>query len=202
MDSSGDIILCSSELAVAGAIRELPTNMSVAFIRTASGPCTDLGWLEAERAILVDAGFQVTDVHELHASTRSIVERSDAVFLGGGNTFVLLDQLRKSYFDELLISMHRAGKILIGESAGALVLGPTIAPIRFIDEPERAPELSDFAGLGLLPFFPAVHFGRSEYLDQYASITQAAFSLKLPVLALRDADSALIRRGLIELRAS
>lgn len=202
MDSSGDIILCSSELAVAGAIRELPTNMSVAFIRTASRPCTDLGWLEAERAILVDAGFQVTDVHELHASTRSIVERSDAVFLGGGNTFVLLDQLRKSYFDELLISMHRAGKILIGESAGALVLGPTIAPIRFIDEPERAPELSDFAGLGLLPFFPAVHFGRSEYLDQYASITQSAFSLKLPVLALRDTDSALIRRGLIELRAS
>jgi dipeptidase E len=98
--------------------------------------------------------------------------------------------------------MHRAGKILIGESAGALVLGPTIEPIRFIDEPERAPELADFAGLGLFPFFTAVHFGRPEYLDQYASITQTAFSLKLPVLALRDADSALMRRGLIELRAS
>lgn len=202
MDSSGDIILCSSELAVAGAIRELPTNMSVAFIRTASRPCTDIGWLEAERAILVDAGFQVADVHELNASTRSIVERSDAVFLGGGNTFVLLDELRKSHFDDLLIRMHRAGKTLIGESAGALVLGPTIEPIRFIDEPERAPELSDFAGLGLFPFFTAVHFGRSEYLDQYASITQAAFSLKLPVLALRDIDSALIRRGLIQLRLS
>jgi dipeptidase E len=60
---------------------------------------------------------------------------------------VLLDELRKSRFDELLIRMHRAGKILIGESAGALVLGPTIEPIRFIDEPERAPELSEFTGL-------------------------------------------------------
>jgi dipeptidase E len=127
--------------------------MSVSFIRTASGPCTDIGWLEAERAILVDTGFQVTDVHELHASTRSIVERTEAVFLGGGNTFVLLDELRKSHFDELLISMHHAGKLLMGESAGAVVLGPTIQPIRFIYEPETDPELSDFAGLGWLPFF-------------------------------------------------
>jgi peptidase E len=54
--------------------------MSISFIRTASRPCTDIGWLEAERSILVEAGFQVTDVHELNASTHSIVERSDAVF--------------------------------------------------------------------------------------------------------------------------
>ena len=150
----------------------------------------------------MEAGFQVTDVYELNASTHSIVEGSDAVFLGGGNTFVLLDQLRKSRFDELLIKMHRAGKILIGESAGALVLGPTIEPIRFIDEPERAPELAKFTGLGLFPFLPAVHFGRPEYLEQYAWIAQAAFSLNLPVITLRDADSAWIRRGLIELRTA
>jgi dipeptidase E len=202
MDSPGDIILCSSELAVAGAIRGLPTNLSISFIRAASRPCADIRWLEAERAILVQAGFQVTDVHELNASTRSIVERSDAVFLGGGNTFVLLDELRKSHFDELLIRMHHTGKILIGESAGALVLGPTIEPIRFIDEPERAPELSEFTGLCLFSFLPAVHFGRSEYLEQYASIIRAAFSLGLPMLALRDADSVWIRRGLMELRTA
>jgi peptidase E len=98
--------------------------------------------------------------------------------------------------------MHRAGKILIGEGAGALVLGPTIEPIRFIDEPERAPALSEFTGLGLFPFLPAVHFVSPEYLKQYAWIAQAAFSLNLPVLTLRDADSAWIRRGLIELRTA
>jgi dipeptidase E len=191
MHNSGDIILCSSEQAVANAIKDLPKPSTVAFVRTASKVCSDIGWLEAERAILVDAGFYVTDVFDLNASTRSLLERSDVIFLGGGNTFILLSEMRRSGLDVFLIQMHQAGKILIGESAGALVLGPTIDPIRFIDEPEKAPDLTDFRGLGLFDFFPAVHFGRAEFQDQYPSIVLSAFTMNLsprflPKISLSD----------------
>ena len=202
MRNSGDIIICSSELAVANAIRDLRKSSSIAFIRTASKACSDVAWLETERAILVDAGFYVTDVFDLDASTRNVLEQSDVVFLGGGNTFTLLSEVRRSGFDELLRELHGSGKIFIGESAGALVLGPTIDPIRFIDEPERAPELTDFRGLGLFDFFPAVHFGRPEFRDHYASIALSAFTLNIPVIALRDADSLLISQGRVKLRTA
>jgi dipeptidase E len=202
MYKSGDIILCSSELAVANAIKDLRKSSSIAFIRTASKVCSDIGWLEAERAILVGAGFYVTDVFDLDASTRNVLEQADVIFLGGGNTFTLLSEVRRSGFDELLRELHRSGKILIGESAGALVLGPTIDPIRFIDEPDRAPELTDFRGLGLFDFFPAVHFGRAEFRDHYAAIALSAFTMNIPVIALRDADSLLISQGRLELRTS
>jgi len=201
MPNPGDIILCSSELAVKAAIRDLPKSSSVAFVRTASKACSDIAWLEAERAILVDAGFHVTDVFDLNASTRVLFERADVIFLSGGNTFTLLSEVRRSGFDVLLIQLHQAGKIIIGESAGAVVLGPTIDPIRYIDEPEKAPELRDFRGLGLFDFFPAVHFGRSELRDEYASIVLSAFTMNIPVIALRDADSLLISEGRIMLRA-
>ncbi len=150
----------------------------------------------------MEAGFYVTDVFELDASTRTVLEQSDVTFLCGVSTFTLLSELRRSGFDELFRELHSRGKILIGESAGALVLGPTIAPIRFIDEPERAPDLTDFRGVGLFDFFPAVHFGRAEFLNHYASIALSAFTMNIPVIALRDADSLLISQGRLELRTS
>ena len=139
---------------------------------------------------------------DLNASTQNLLQQSDAIFLGGGNTFTLLSEIRRSGFDDLLLQLHRGGKILIGESAGALVLGPTIEPIRFIDEPEKAPELNDFRGLGLFHFFPAVHFGRAEFLGHYASIALSAFTMNIPVITLRDTDSLSISQGRMELRTA
>ena len=202
MVSSGDIILCSSEHAVAEAVRDLPHGMSLAFVRTASKLCADIRWLEFEREILCSAGFKITDITDLNRDAEQVLAKSDCIFIGGGNTFFLLHELRKARFDTLLIHWHQTGKILIGESAGALVLGPTIEPIRFIDEPEKAPELSNFAGLNIVTFFPAVHFGRPEFAEQYSCISQSAFTLKIPMLTLRDADSAIISQGKIELRTA
>lgn len=202
MGKSGTIILCSSEHAVATAVCDLPYGTSVAFVRTASTPCTDTRWLESEREILCKAGFTITDVTDLNREAAQILAKSDCIFIGGGNTFFLLHELRRTGFDRLLTEWHQNGKILIGESAGALVLGPTIEPIRFIDEPERAPELADFTGLNIVNFFPAVHFGRPEYAEQYPRISQSAFALKVPMLALRDGDSAILSEGKIELRTA
>jgi dipeptidase E len=202
MHKFGDIILCSSELAVANAIRDLPKPSSVAFVRTASKVCSDIGWLEAERRIFIDAAFDVIDVLDLNDSTQRLLEQSDVVFLGGGNTFTLLEEIRRSGFDTLLTEMHQRGRILIGESAGAVVLGPTIDPIRFIDEPEKAPNLNDFRGLGLFDFFPAVHFGRAEFQDQYPSIVLSASTMNIPLIALRDTDCLSISQGRMELRSA
>jgi hypothetical protein len=53
MPNPGDIILCSSELAVKAAIRDLPKSSSVAFVRTASMACSDIAWLEVEQGVAV-----------------------------------------------------------------------------------------------------------------------------------------------------
>ena len=46
-----------------------------------------------------------------------------AVFIGGGNSFSLLNDLRKSGFDMLLKKFYMRGGVIAGSSAGAVILG-------------------------------------------------------------------------------
>ena len=200
--SSGEIILCSSGQCAPGVAKRLKPGAAMAFIRTAAMPEADRSWLEAEREVFVRAGLEVIDIDVLDEAARRALCSSDMVFLGGGNTFYLLAQLRESGFDRLLKELHSKGKLIIGESAGALVLGPTIEPVRYIDDPARAPGLRDFSGLNLISFFPAVHFCREEYAAQYQDILQHVFLLNLAVLALRDRDFAVVSGDRLELRTA
>lgn len=58
----------------------------------------------------------------------------DAVYIGGGNTFYLLQQLREQRVDEALRDFILAGHPVFGGSAGAIVLGADITSCAHIDE--------------------------------------------------------------------
>src|SRR5690242_16991774 len=63
---------------------------------------------------------------DLADKTYQQLEPFDAIYLMGGNTFVLLHELRKSKFDVLLREFLKSGRIIYGISAGAIVLGEDI----------------------------------------------------------------------------
>ncbi len=50
----------------------------------------------------------------------------DGVYIGGGNTFRLLDILRRTHLDRQLVNFAETGKPLSGGSAGTIVLGRDI----------------------------------------------------------------------------
>jgi dipeptidase E len=56
-----------------------------------------------------------------------------AVYIGGGNTYYLLQELRRSGLEEGLIHFVRDGGAIYGGSAGAAVLGRDIATIAHLD---------------------------------------------------------------------
>jgi dipeptidase E len=72
----------------------------------------------------------------------------DALFIGGGNTYRLLYQLRVSGFDSAVKRFVHRGGILYGGSAGAIVIGKDISTCAHMDE--NVVGLSDTAGLDLL----------------------------------------------------
>jgi dipeptidase E len=57
----------------------------------------------------------------------------DGIYIGGGNTFHLLDLLRRTGFDRLLRDFVAAGGAVYGGSAGAIILGRDIGPAAHID---------------------------------------------------------------------
>ena len=61
-----------------------------------------------------------------------------------------MDQLRKTGTDELLKKELAKGKLMIGESAGAIICAPTIQYIAQMDEKPEDYSQEDDAGLDLI----------------------------------------------------
>ncbi len=58
------------------------------------------------------------------------LSKFDAIYIGGGNTYHLLDLLRKTGLDEQIIAFHNSNQgIIYGGSAGAVILGKSIKTV-------------------------------------------------------------------------
>ena len=71
----------------------------------------------------------------------------DLVFIGGGNTYSLLSEIRENEFDKLLEKFSETGYIY-GGSAGAIILGKDITTTH----DENKTNLKSFHGLSLIDF--------------------------------------------------
>ena len=111
------------------------------------------GYVERARDRLRAFGLETVSVEEGAAGRRAI-EQSDGVFVGGGNTFRLLDRLQRSEMVALLGARARAGMPYLGSSAGTVIAAPTMQTTN--DMPIVQP--ASFAALGLVPFQINCHY--------------------------------------------
>lgn len=126
------------------------------------------------------------------ARIESALDRVDAVYVAGGNTFVLLHALRSRGADAAIVRRVRAGLPYIGLSAGSVVAGPTIAPIAPMDDASEAPGLSDLAALGLVDVVVVPHADGLSYprtvIDRIVAESGATHPLRL----LTDEEALLV----------
>ncbi|GEE02290.1 hypothetical protein nbrc107696_27360 [Gordonia spumicola] len=132
------------------------------------------------RELLEDRGFATVDRFEF--------DDVDAVYLGGGNTFAILADLRASGRDIELADRVRAGLPYIGLSAGSVIAGPDISPASVLDDPTQAPDLPDTAGLGLIDEVIVPHAGGMlpAYPPSLIAETMRSFGDRYPLLPLDD----------------
>jgi dipeptidase E len=90
-----------------------------------------LDWLTQTFAPFGLANIQMwTDVSGKSAHD---LTQFDAVYIGGGNTFWLLHQLRSHHLDSALTEFIRQGHPVYGGSAGAIILGRDIQTCAYMD---------------------------------------------------------------------
>jgi len=99
-------------------------------------------------------GFALDSVHDAHEGAARAVEKAEAFFIGGGNTFRLLDALWRNDLIEPIRRRVRDGRPYIGSSAGSNVACPSIKTTN--DMPIVQP--SSFAALNLVPFNINPHY--------------------------------------------
>ncbi len=154
-----------------------PKNLSVAFIKTAADPYGDIPmpWMEDDVIKLKSMGFPVTfyDIKNKNINTlRKDLSEFKVIFVSGGNTYYLLDHIRKSGFDTFIKEMLKKSVIYIGASAGSSIMGPTLDHLTTIDHPEIVPELTNYTALNLVPHLIVPHYGRDKYEGRHTKMKE------------------------------
>jgi dipeptidase E len=131
-----------------------PDGATVLFVPFARpGGITHDGYTELVRTRLGEMGLGLLGLHEC-ADPVAAVKEADGVFVGGGNTFVLLRALYDAELVEPLRERALAGMPYMGSSAGSNLAGLTIGTTN--DMPVVEP--GSFRALGLVPFNINPHY--------------------------------------------
>ncbi|MBZ5535593.1 MAG: dipeptidase PepE [Acidobacteriia bacterium] len=148
-------------------------------------------------------GYTLNSIHE-SANPQAAIESAEALFIGGGNTFRLLDRLYG--FDVLECVRQRvgAGMPYLGASAGSNVACPTIRTTN--DMPIVEPP--SLKALGLVGFQINPHFldpdPNSRHMGETREerIIQFLEENEMPVVGLREGAMLRVEQGRIQLKGS
>jgi len=135
-------------------------------------------------------------------SLQKAIEQTDAIFIGGGNTFRLLKALQDLELLEPSRLKVKSGAPYIGSSAGSNVAGPTIKTTK--DMPIVQPR--SFDSLRLVPFQISPHYLDPDQNSTHMGETQEERILqfleenKTPVVGIREGAWLLIEDGTVMLK--
>lgn len=134
---------------------------------------TNLEWHYNCKTNMENEGFQFT-MYDLTDKTREQIESDlssfEIMYVEGGNSYYLLQESQKSGFMDFVRRRVEEGVIYIGTSAGSVVAGPDIEPVRQDSRAILAPNLIGTKGYGLVDFVVMPHWGqpkRRELFNNY-----------------------------------
>lgn len=199
----GMLILTSNSYSVTQSfIKNLPkkpSELKLTFIPTAAeAEEGDLSWLNQDKESLVNVGFEVQEfslTNKTKEEVREMLDNTNVVFVSGGNTFYLLQEMRKSGFTELIAEYIKKGIIYIGSSAGSVVAGPDISLVKDLDDAKAAPELTDYAGLNLIDIVVLPHWGSDHFREHYSNAMKSNYKIGNKIILLTDEQYLLVDTG-------
>lgn len=154
-------------------IGEKLENKIITFIPTASIPEEYKGYVENDKSAFEKLGL-IVDVLDVSTSSRenikTVIEKNDIIYVSGGNTFFLLDKLKKSGADTIIIEEIKKGKPYIGASAGSVIMSPSIHYIEKMDDKAKAEDLMDYKALHLIDFYLLPHHTNEPFKDAVEDI--------------------------------
>ncbi|MGX7015157.1 Type 1 glutamine amidotransferase-like domain-containing protein [Vagococcus silagei] len=162
-------------------------DQKIAFFDTASLVEEYTDYKDDTLIILSELKADVMVVDLESATLKEDLASVDIIFIAGGNTFYLLQELRRSGADLLILDHISQGKRYIGESAGSIIMGPDIDFIKYMDEPEKASHLESTLGFNVIDVYPLPHVN-NDYLNDAVEEILRVYQDRLAFHLLTDRD--------------
>lgn len=120
----------------------------------------------------------------------------DVIWFVGGNTFSLRSAIKQSNCCLVLKDVLEKGVVYAGDSAGAIVVGPTLKYFDKADSPELVSEII-YEGLNLIDFSILPHWNSEKYNEILQEIELNLYQEGYKTKRLNDNEYLLIENGQI-----
>jgi len=162
-------------------------------------------YLEKEVAKMASLGLKANeldlkDYFNNNDSLKTKLKEYGAVWVMGGNVFLLRRAMEQSSFDKLIIDMLKDNSIVYGGfSAGSCVTGKTLHGIELVDNPNDVTEGYNseiiWDGLGLIDFSIVPHY-KSDHKEstEVEKVVDYYNAHNMPYKTLSDGDAIVISK--------
>lgn len=166
----------------------------ILFIPTAANVEEYRGYVDEGIAALKENGYDVTvlDVATApHSKSVQVIKNSGCLCISGGNTFYLLQELKRNGLLDLIKQRVQDGMLYIGESAGAIIACPDISYNQIMDDKAAATELTNYSGMGLVDYYVLPHNGEFPFVETTAQ-TIKVYGEKINLVPLNNSQAVVV----------
>ena len=193
---TGQVILSSSEPHPLAPL--LRHGMTVVHIPTASNELPDRDQILAATRQLVDRTGANRIELDLAAASPAEVDSAlgsaDAVLVGGGDPYLLLDAATRRGFERSTRSLLDRGGTYCGISAGAMLAAPSLEPLRCFSPFPEPPTDADLSGLGLVDLLVLPHTDRAGRRAEHEAALHE-YGREHRLVPLVDGESVVVHDG-------
>ncbi|XDU62776.1 Type 1 glutamine amidotransferase-like domain-containing protein [Leptotrichia sp. HSP-536] len=169
----------------------------ILFIPTATNVDEYKKYIHLTQKAFEDFGYEVENFDVSIFSEEIAKEKlSEAkiVFISGGNTFYLLQELKRKNLTSYLKERIENGLLYIGESAGSVIASPDIEYASIVDDKTLATELNDYTGLNLVDFYIVPHFEEEPFVESSRN-TVELYKDKLNLKLINNKEAILVENN-------
>ena len=166
----------------------------IVFIPTAGNVEPYTGYIDEGVEMLKSLGYEleIIDISKYDEDyLKNKLSKTECICISGGNTFYLLQELKKKNFIGLLYERIKEGLLYIGESAGAIIMSENIEYNQIMDDKSIASELDDYMGVNVFNHYVLPHIGEYPFEESTQKILEN-YQDKISLVAINNSEAILV----------
>ena len=166
----------------------------IVFIPIAGNVEPYTGYIDEGIEMLKSLGYEVeildiTKFDETYLKDKFL--KTECICISGGNTFYLLQEIKRKNLVEVLFKRIKEGLFYIGESAGAIIMSENIEYNQIMDDKSIASELDDYMGVNVFDHYVVPHLGEYPF-EETAQKTLDTYQDKISLVAINNSEAILV----------
>lgn len=166
----------------------------IVFIPTAGNVEPYTGYIDEGVEMLKSLGYEleIIDISKYDEDyLKNKLSKTECICISGGNTFYLLQELKKKNLIGLLYERIKEGLFYIGESAGAIIMSENIEYSQMMDDKSIASELDDYTGVNVFEHYVLPHIGEYSFEESTQKILEN-YQDKISLVAINNSEAILV----------